>query len=133
MRRSPAPGDAVGRASAGGLLLVLAALACTPSETQKKEQAQATVRAFFAALPEGDCETLAPLLATGGSAKPCEDTVRELREHGLELVEVLEATVDGRDSNAVLVQAKLARDGSVRAEPFILRVERQDGGWRLRL
>jgi hypothetical protein len=41
--------------------------------------------------------------------------------------------VDGRDPNAVLVRAKLAWDGAVRAEPYVLRVEHQDGGWKLRL
>jgi len=133
MNRSPRHGGGVGRVSVGGLLLALALLACTPPETRKKEAAQATVRAFFTALPAGDCQVLGPLLATGGSAKPCEDTVRELREHGLELMEVLDSVVDGRDPNAVLVRTKLARDGTVRAEPFILRVERQDGEWKLRL
>jgi hypothetical protein len=133
MNRSPRHGVPVGRASTGGLLLVLVTLACTPSEARKKEAAQATVRAFFTALPAQNCQVLGPLLATGGSAKPCEATVRELHEHGMELVEVLDAVVDGRDSNAVLVRAKLARDGAVRAEPYILRVERQDGEWKLRL
>jgi hypothetical protein len=133
MNRSPHLGDTVSWAGTCGLLLVLASLACTPSEARKKEEARTTVRTFFTALPDGNCQVLGPLLATGGSAKPCEDTVRELREHGMELVEVLDAVVDGRDPNAVLVRAKLARDGAVRAEPFILRVERQDGGWKLRL
>lgn len=133
MNRSPPLGDTVRWAGTCGLLLVLASLACTPSEARKKEDARNTVSAFFTALPEGNCQVLGPLLATGGSAKPCEDTVRELREHKMELVEVLDAVVDGRDSNAVLVRAKLARDGTVRPEPFILRVERQDGGWKLRL
>lgn len=123
----------MGLARACGVLLALAALACSSLETRKKEEAQATVRAFFTALPTGDCKVLGPMLATGGSARPCEDTVRELHEHGMELVEVLDAVVDGRDPNAVLVRAKLARDGAVRAEPFVLRVERQDGEWKLRL
>jgi len=133
MNRSRRLQGVVGRVSAGGLLLALAVLACTPLENRKKEAAQATVRAFFTALPAGDCKVLGPLLATGGSARPCEDTVQELREHGMELVEVLDSAVDGRDPNAVLVRAKLARDGAVRTEPFVLRVERQDGEWKLRL
>ncbi len=99
----------------------------------ESEEAQASVRAFFAALPARDCPVLGPLLAMGGSARPCEDTVRELHEHGMQLVDIVDATVDGRNPDAVLVRARLARDGAVRAEPYVLRVERQDGGWKLRL
>jgi hypothetical protein len=73
------------------------------------------------------------MLATGGSARPCEDTVRELREHGMQLVDIVDAKVDGRSSDAVLVRAKLAQDGAVREAPFVLRVEHQGGGWKLRL
>jgi hypothetical protein len=133
MARSPRHGGAVRVARACGLLLALTMLACTSSESRKKEAAQASVRAFFAALPAGDCQVLGPMLATGGSARPCEDTVRELLEHGMELVEILDAAVDGRDPDAVLVQAKMARDGAVRELPYVLRVERQGGGWKLRL
>jgi hypothetical protein len=120
-------------ARACGWLLALALLACASSEERKKEAAQATVRSFFAALPASDCAVLGPLLATGGSARPCADTVRELHEHGMQLVDIVDATVDGRNPNAVLVRAKLARDGTVRDEPYVLRVEHQDGGWKLRL
>src|SRR5262245_58945552 len=120
-------------ASACGFLLVLVTLACSSSEARKKEAAQAAVRAFFAALPEGNCQVLGPLLATGGSARPCEETIRELREHGVELVKIVDATVDGREPDAVLVRTQVARNGTVREAPFILRVERHDGGWKLRL
>jgi len=116
-----------------GLLLALATLACGSPAEKKREAARATVRRFFAALPAGDCAVLGPLLATGGSARACETTVEELRSHGFELVDIVNAEVDGRDANAVLVRAKVARDGAVRDEPVILRVELQDGGWRLRL
>lgn len=133
MTRSPRHGSAVRVARACGWLLALAMLACAPSEARKKEAAQASVRAFFAALPAMDCAVLGPLLATGGSARPCEDTVRELHEHGMQLVDIVDAAVDGRDPNAVLVRARLARDGAVREEPYVLRVEQQDGGWKLRL
>ena len=120
-------------ARACGLLLALATLACSSSEAKKKEAAQESVRAFFTALPSGDCAKLGPLLATGGSAKPCEDTVRELLEHGMQLVDIVDAKVDGRNPEAVLVQAKLAQDGVVREAPAILRVEHQNGVWKLRL
>jgi hypothetical protein len=133
MIRSPWHRGAVRVARACGLLLALATFACTSAETRKKEAAQASVRAFFTALPGRDCAVLGPMLATGGSARPCEDTVRELHEHGMELVDIVDAAVDGRDPDAVLVRAKVARDGAVREEPFVLRVERQAGEWKLRL
>jgi hypothetical protein len=110
---------------------VLAALACKPSES-KTEAAQASVRRFFEALPAGDCAVLGPLLAGDGSAR-CRQTVEELHAHGFTLVEVLDARVDGRDPDAVLVRARVAKDGKVREEPFLLRVERHPDGWRLRL
>ncbi|WP_224362823.1 hypothetical protein [Hyalangium versicolor] len=120
-------------ASACGVLLALATLACSSSEAKKTEAARTAVRTFFAGLPSGDCATLGPLLATGGSAKSCEDTVRELIEHQMQLVDIVDAKVDGRNPEAVLVEARVARDGAVRQEPFLLRVEHQDGGWKLRL
>ncbi|WP_090493666.1 hypothetical protein [Myxococcus virescens] len=111
--------------------LMLAALGCS-SDASKTRAAEAVVRHFFSALPEGDCEVLAPLLATGGSARPCVETVRELRGHGLTLVGIVESTVDGRDAEAVLVRARVAHGGRERPAPWLLRVERQDGDWRVR-
>ena len=115
--------------SAGWLLL--AALACT-SASSKTRAAEESVRRFFEALPSEDCAVLEPLLATGGSARSCEETVRELREHGFSLVGILGSTVDGRDPEAVIVRARVARDGQERKEPWLLRVERQAGAWRVR-
>ena len=110
---------------------VLAAVACT-SVASKTEAAEETVRRFFAALPSEDCAVLEPLLATGGSARPCAETVREMREHGFSLVGIVESKVDGRDPEAVIVRARVARDGVERKEPWLLRVERQAGTWRVR-
>lgn len=122
-----------GGVSAVGLALALGLLACSPSPAKKLEAAQASVRRFFEALPSADCAVLGPLLATGGSARPCAETVEELHSHGFQLVEILGAQVDGRNPEVVLVQARVARDGAVREEPFLFRVENQGGGWRLRL
>ncbi len=110
---------------------VLAVLGCaaTPSKTQA---AEAAVRHFFAVLPGEDCRVLAPLLATGGSARPCVETVRELRAHGLALVEIVGSAVDGRDAEAVIVRARVAHGGRERAAPWLLRVEQQGGTWRVR-
>ncbi|WP_257451425.1 hypothetical protein [Archangium lipolyticum] len=111
---------------------LLAALACRPSETGKTEAARATVRRFFEALPAGDCAVLGPLLV-GKGPDTCRATVDELNEHGVSLVEVLDAKVDGRDSSAVMVRARVARNGRVREQPMLLRVEEYPEGWKLRL
>lgn len=110
---------------------LLAALACD-SESGKTEAARSTVRRFFEALPERDCAVLGPLLV-GKAAETCQKTVDDLSEHGFSLVEVLDAKVDGRDSNAVVVRARIARDGQVREQPLLLRVEQHPDGWKLRL
>jgi len=111
---------------------LLAALACRPSETRKTEAARATVQRFFEALPAGDCAVLGPLLV-GQESDTCRATVDELNEHGVSLVEVLDATVDGRDPGAVMVRARVARNGRVREQPMLLRVEEHPDGWKLRL
>jgi len=41
--------------------------------------------------------------------------------------------VDGRDPNAVVVRTRVARDGKVREEPMLVRVEQHPDGWKLRL
>jgi hypothetical protein len=41
--------------------------------------------------------------------------------------------VDGRDASAVVVRTRVARDGRVREEPLMLRVEQHPDGWKLRL
>ncbi|GEN10827.1 hypothetical protein SAMN05443572_112124 [Myxococcus fulvus] len=110
---------------------VLALLACT-SAASKTEAAEATVTRFFEALPSGDCAVLGPMLATGGSMRPCEEAVSEMHAHGLMLVGIVESKLDGRDGDVVLVRARVARDGNVGKEPWLLRVERQGGGWRVR-
>jgi len=122
---------AVPRAAPWLALVLVAALACKSSETRKTEAAQATVRRFFEALPGQDCAELGSLLV-GKAAESCQKTVEELNEHGFSLVEVVDARVDGRDPNAVVVRARVARDGQVREEPMLLRVEQHPDGWKLR-
>ncbi len=116
-----------------GLAVLLAALACKPEAARKQEAARDTVRRFFEALPAGDCAVLEPLLVDGGGEGSCRETVDELNAHGFTLVEVLDARVDGRSPEAVMVRARVARDGQVREQPFLLRVERHPAGWKLRL
>ncbi|WP_244238444.1 hypothetical protein [Corallococcus terminator] len=117
----------------GAVGLWLAAPACTSAVSEKAEAGEAVVRRFFQALPSGDCAVLGPMLVEGQGLSSCEDTVKDLREHDLHLVDIVEAKVDGRDPNAVLVRARVSQGGKERQEPYFFRVERQAEGWRLRL
>lgn len=92
--------------------------------------AEDVVRRFFAQLPTGDCGQLEALLVTA-SRTSCEETVRELHAHAVQLQEVLSTQVDGRTPDAVLVRARLAYGTRVKIQ--VLRVERHAGTWRLRL
>ncbi|MCI0671575.1 MAG: hypothetical protein L0Y64_14035 [Myxococcaceae bacterium] len=104
---------------------------CRPAVT-RTEEATDVVRRFFAALPEGNCDQLAPLLVTGADAQPCAAVVAELNRHAVRLLEVESAQEDGRNPDAILVRARLAQGGVPRANASILRVERQGSTWRLR-
>ncbi|RKG61552.1 hypothetical protein D7V80_34090 [Corallococcus sp. CA054B] len=121
------------RHAVGAAGLWLAALGCTSTVSSKTEAGEAAVRRFFQALPSGDCAVLGPMLVTGQGVPSCEETVKDLHEHGMGLVDVLDAKVDGRDPNAVVVRARVSQGGAERSEPFLFRVERQGDGWRLRL
>lgn len=112
--------------------LLLMVAGCRPTE-MRTEEATEVVRRFFAALPDGDCAVLGPLLETGSAARPCAEVVEELNRHGVRLREVLSAQQDGRTPDAVLVRTHLERDGTPGAQPSLLRVERRGGTWRLRL
>ncbi|WNG23077.1 hypothetical protein F0U62_02775 [Cystobacter fuscus] len=116
----------------GLALLVGALVGCTPSTASKTEAARETVRRFFSELPSGDCAVLGPMLAGEGGSS-CQEQVADLIAHGFSLVEVLDVKVDGRDADAVMVRARVARDGRVREQPMLLRVERHPEGWKLRL
>ena len=113
---------------AASLALGLAAWGCKPSVEAKAEAAEGVVRRFFSALPGGDCAVLGPLLAV----ETCREVVRDMQAHQMELVEVLDARVDGRNPEVVLVRVRLRKDGKVGEEPVVLRVERRPEGWRLR-
>jgi hypothetical protein len=114
----------------GAAVLWLAASGCTSTTSTKTEAGEAAVRRFFQALPSGDCAVLGPLLVAGAS---CEDALKGLREHDLRLLDIVDATVDGRNPDAVLVRARVSQGGAARQEPYVFRVERQGDGWRLRL
>lgn len=100
-------------------------------ESKKLSQAQEAVKQFFAALPGGDCAVLGPLLVQPQAGADCPSVVGQLHRHGFGLVEVLEAKVDGRNPDAVIVRVRLQEKGRQREAPLL--VERHPDGWKLRL
>lgn len=110
---------------------LLAVLGCGSPEARKAEAARDAVERFFEALPSADCARLGASLA--GPAEACPAKVEDLRAHGVALLEVLDAKVDGRDPEVVLVRARVTQEGRVREQPMLLRVERHPEGWKLRL
>jgi len=90
------------------------------------------VRRFFAALPEGDCARLAPMLALDRAGAPCAEVVAEYNDHQVRLIEVESAVKDGRDPRAILVRARLSQGGEPQKQVAILRVVNDRGVWRLK-
>lgn len=116
---------------AGVLLCGALAVACSRSPDPR--EAERTVQRFFAALPAGDCAVLQPMLANAESEAQCRKIVDELNAHGVRLVGIQGAKVDGRDKTALIVTAEIEKDGQRREQPLLVRVETRGGQWRLRL
>jgi len=116
----------VKRSAVAALLLALASAGGGCAKRPATDEAQETVKRFFAALPGKDCDVLQGMLVDD-----CATVVDGLQQHGLRLLEVLGAEVDGRDPEAVMVRVRLERDGQRRE--VSLRVERRPGGWKLKI
>lgn len=108
----------------------LLAFACT--RAAETDAARAAVQRFFEAVSAGDCASLGRMMDAQDAAR-CPEILAELQEHDVQLVDVIDAQVDGRDRRAVIVKARLSKDGSVREEPALVRAVRGDGGWRIKL
>jgi hypothetical protein len=122
------------RAGVLAVLLLAGTSGCArraTAEEEKRAQAQEVVKLFFAALPGKDCDVLRSMLVLGPGDDDCAGMVDALQEHGLRLVEVLGAEVDGRDPEAVMVHVRLERDGQRRE--VSLRVVHRPQGWKLKL
>jgi hypothetical protein len=124
----------VGRLAFAATAALLLAGGCSKRaspEEEKRAQAQEAVKRFFAALPGKDCDVLRAMLVLGPGDDDCAAMVDDIQRHGLRLVEVLGAEVDGRDPEAVMVRVRLERDGQQREAS--LRVVRRPEGWKLKL
>ncbi|HLL54162.1 MAG TPA: hypothetical protein VK447_11475 [Myxococcaceae bacterium] len=103
------------------------------AQGDKPEQAKEAVRRFFAALPSGDCAVLGRMILSDPPGRECRSVVDELNRHGVRLVEVLDAQVDGRNADAVIVRARMSEGSKPKDAPSLYRVEKHPSGWKLRL
>jgi len=119
----------------GWLLALVTGAGCRREipEAERRAQAEDAVRRFFTALPSGDCAVLGAMLAPGPKGQGCQEQVEELNSHRVRLLSVLGSTVDGRAPDAVIVRTQMEQQGQPRAQPTLVRVERQGKGWRIRL
>lgn len=113
--------------------LWLGALAVGCSRSPDPREAERTVQRFFAAVPSGDCAVLRPMLANAESDAHCQKIVDELNGHGVRLIGIQGARVDGRDKTALIVTTAIEKDGAPREQPLLVRVETKGGQWRIRL
>ena len=115
------------RSTAAALLLALASVIGSGcAKRPATDEAQEAVKRFFAALPDKDCGVLQGMLVDD-----CAAVVDGVQQHGLRLLEVLGAEVDGRNPEAVMVRVRMERDGQRRE--VTLRVEHRPEGWKLKL
>ena len=130
MTTHPAP--VAWRSLATLTLLVIAPLVCGCLSTQgKTDAAKDVVQRFFAALPEGDCAELGPMLAPDPKGRSCEEVVAEYNAHDVRLLSVENALPDGRNEDAIMVRTRLSQQGKEQGQITVLRVVRHQGEWRL--
>jgi hypothetical protein len=103
--------------------------ALAADEAAKIGAATAAVERFFPLVSAGDCDTIITMFAEPMSPEECEEYVREMQGHGMGLVRIEKATVDGRDENAVIVRARLTKQGT-EIESLVRVVHREDG-WKI--
>ncbi len=101
------------------------------SADEKQRVASEVVRTFYAELADGDCATIGKLLANEHSEGDCVEMVEELGHREVELVDIAEAYVDGRDPDAVVVRVQIEDRGEV--NEMLMRVIREDGDWKLKM
>jgi hypothetical protein len=107
-------------------MIVLALLACSEKRSGPSlDEAQAQVRAFFAAAAKDDCATVQRLI----DLKDCAEYLRTWHEDGISLVEVQGASRDGRDARAVIVRVRMQTKG--RQRDLLVRATKDGERWRL--
>jgi hypothetical protein len=111
--------------------LVVACADPAPAEAPAPEadhaQAEAGVRALFAAIARSDCDMLATTLTSVHSRPDCETFVQDQNANQFRLVEILGSATDGRDHSAVIVRTRVSRGGHLRV--VLVRANYAEGRW----
>lgn len=111
------------------LLLITAACArSAPSEHELVSDAQDQTRKFFALGEGGDCDQLTKLMQR---PETCASLVKQFLETRTHLTKIVEAKVDGRDKETVLVSVEAQEAKTV--HHWIVRAKWTKEGWKLAL
>lgn len=97
------------------------------STEERKAQALEAVQSFYDAAARGDCERVMELVPKFSSEEECEHFSERFAGHGLRYRGAKNVHVDGRDPNAVIVEAQTMRRGE--PDSMILRAEYKNDGW----
>ncbi len=90
------------------------------------------MEALFAAVHARDCDAAGALLPRLTGPESCDELFEEWEHHGMELVEIRDARVDGRDRGAAIVRCVVRMSG--RERELLVRAEGRPGGrWALML
>ncbi|MDQ3035467.1 MAG: hypothetical protein M3Y87_23885 [Myxococcota bacterium] len=95
-------------------------------------EARGRVEQLFAAGNARDCETTRALMPRVTNEHECEELFEDWEHHGMELLEIVDARVDGRDEHAVVVRCRVRMRGRER-EMLVRAEETEDGRWGLSL
>ena len=97
-----------------------------------RPEAEAAVRRFFDAASGGDCETVQAMLTRLDSEGTCTEFLEQWNEHSrIELLDVPDVRVDGRDPSTFIVTTRVRRDGAARE--MLVSATHSEQGWRVEL
>jgi len=93
--------------------------------------AEAALREYFAAASAKACDRMTAVAAKAMTPDECAQSLEEIERHDTRFIDVTKWARDGRDPSAMLASTRVTMDGRERV--LVLRVERQDGRWKVRL
>lgn len=125
-----------GLATAGPCLIFLLILICAPGCDQesptlppeeRKARAVKAVERFYDAAARGDCDTVMELVPKFKSRQECEHFSERFAGNGLRFIGASKVEIDGRDPNAVIIEAETMRRGE--SDKMLLRAKQRNGEW----
>ncbi len=102
-----------------------------PASRVDVDEARAQVTAIFDAIEARDCAAIVGRLVHADDDEQCQEFLRDTADHGMRLIELIEAHPDGRAPDVVVVRAGVERDG--RTHQVLVRVTHRDDRWTVAL